>query len=109
MKSGAFTGAMSTRSARVELSHNGTLFLDEVGSLDLAVQSKLLQVLQDGTFIRVGGHEPRSIATRLVSASNSTFGTRSRTVPFVWTSSSALTRSLSTFRLYANGSQTSRS
>jgi two-component system response regulator AtoC len=48
----------------------GTLFLDEVGSLDLAVQSKLLQVLQDGTFVRVGGHEPRTIATRLVSASN---------------------------------------
>lgn len=67
---GAFTGAMSTKFGRVELSHNGTLFLDEVGSLDLGVQSKLLQVLQDGTFIRVGGHEPRSIATRLVSASN---------------------------------------
>src|SRR5579864_8062475 len=68
---GAFTGAMTTKLGRVEQSHNGTLFLDEVGSLDLAVQSKLLQVLQDGTFVRVGGHEPRSIATRLVSASNS--------------------------------------
>ncbi|WP_158790512.1 sigma-54-dependent Fis family transcriptional regulator [Granulicella sp. L60] len=68
---GAFTGAMSTKLGRVEQSHNGTLFLDEVGSLDLAVQSKLLQVLQDGTFVRVGGHEPRTIATRLVSASNS--------------------------------------
>jgi two-component system response regulator AtoC len=58
---GAFTGAMSTKLGRVEQSHLGTLFLDEVGSLDLAVQSKLLQVLQDGTFVRVGGHEPRSI------------------------------------------------
>jgi two-component system, NtrC family, response regulator AtoC len=67
---GAFTGAMSTKLGRVEQSHMGTLFLDEVGSLDLAVQSKLLQVLQDGTFVRVGGHEPRTIATRLVSASN---------------------------------------
>ena len=67
---GAFTGAMATKLGRVEQSHNGTLFLDEVGSLDLAVQSKLLQVLQDGTFIRVGGYEPRSISTRLVSASN---------------------------------------
>jgi two-component system, NtrC family, response regulator AtoC len=67
---GAFTGAMSTKLGRVEQSHNGTLFLDEVGSLDLGVQSKLLQVLQDGTFVRVGGHEPRSIATRLVPASN---------------------------------------
>jgi two-component system response regulator AtoC len=67
---GAFTGAMNTKLGRVEQAHNGTLFLDEVGSLDMAVQSKLLQVLQDGTFVRVGGHEPRSIATRLVSASN---------------------------------------
>ena len=67
---GAFTGAMSTKLGRVEQSHMGTLFLDEVGSLDLAVQSKLLQVLQDGTFVRVGSHEPRTIATRLVSASN---------------------------------------
>src|ERR1700731_3927335 len=68
---GAFTGPMSTKLGRVEQSDNGTLFLDEVGSLDLAVQSKLLQVLQDGTFVRVGGHEPRSIATRPVAASNS--------------------------------------
>lgn len=67
---GAFTGAMTTKLGRVEQAHNGTLFLDEVGSLDMSVQSKLLQVLQDGTFVRVGGHEPRSIATRLVSASN---------------------------------------
>ncbi|WP_263367327.1 sigma-54 interaction domain-containing protein [Edaphobacter bradus] len=68
---GAFTGAMATKLGRVEQAHMGTLFLDEVGSLDLGVQSKLLQVLQDGTFVRVGGHEPRSITTRLVSAANS--------------------------------------
>jgi two-component system response regulator AtoC len=67
---GAFTGAMSTKLGRVEQAHQGTLFLDEVGSLDLNVQSKLLQVLQDGTFVRVGGHDSRSIATRLVSAAN---------------------------------------
>ncbi|RSL17569.1 two-component system response regulator AtoC [Edaphobacter aggregans] len=67
---GAFTGAMSTKLGRVEQAHMGTLFLDEVGSLDLGVQSKLLQVLQDGTFVRVGGHEARTITTRLVSASN---------------------------------------
>ena len=67
---GAFTGAMSTKLGRVEQAHNGTLFLDEVGSLDLNVQSKLLQVLQDGTFTRVGGHESRSIMTRLVTAAN---------------------------------------
>jgi two-component system response regulator AtoC len=67
---GAFTGAMSTKQGRVEQAHLGTLFLDEVGSLDLAVQAKLLQVLQDGTFTRVGGHDPRTITTRLVSAAN---------------------------------------
>jgi two-component system, NtrC family, response regulator AtoC len=67
---GAFTGATGTKVGRVEQAHLGTLFLDEVGSLDLAVQSKLLQVLQDGTFVRVGGHESRSITTRLVSAAN---------------------------------------
>lgn len=67
---GAFTGAQTTKLGRVEQAHLGTLFLDEVGALDLGVQSKLLQVLQDGTFMRVGGHEPRSITTRLVSAAN---------------------------------------
>lgn len=67
---GAFTGALTTKLGRVEQAHLGTLFLDEVGSLDVAVQSKLLQVLQDGTFTRVGGHEARSITTRLVSVAN---------------------------------------
>jgi two-component system response regulator AtoC len=67
---GAFTGALSTKRGRVEEAHNGTLFLDEVGSLDLSAQSKLLQVLQDGSFVRVGGHETRTIQTRLVSCAN---------------------------------------
>src|ERR1700735_4199009 len=67
---GAFTGAMTTKLGRVEQAHMGTLFLDEVGSLDLMVQSKLLQVLQDGTFVRVGGHTTLTIETRLVSVAN---------------------------------------
>jgi two-component system response regulator AtoC len=67
---GAFTGANTTKRGRVEQAHEGTLFLDEVGSLDMAVQSKLLQVLQDGTFMRVGGHETQRIQTRLISAAN---------------------------------------
>ncbi len=67
---GAFTGAHTTKRGRVEQAHMGTLFLDEVGSLDLMVQSKLLQVLQDGTFVRVGGHSTLAIETRLVSAAN---------------------------------------
>jgi two-component system response regulator AtoC len=67
---GAFTGAHSTKRGRVEQAHGGTLLLDEVGSLDLAVQSKLLQVLQDGSFMRVGGHETRTIQTRVISVAN---------------------------------------
>ena len=73
---GAFTGAMGTKTGRVEQAHQGTLFLDEVGSLEMGVQSKLLQVLQDGTFMRVGGHEPRNIDTRLVSVANSDLRTQ---------------------------------
>jgi two-component system response regulator AtoC len=67
---GAFTGAYATKRGRVELAHQGTLFLDEVGSLDLSAQAKLLQVLQDGTFMRVGGQESRRVDTRLVCAAN---------------------------------------
>ena len=48
----------------------GTLFLDEVGGLDMSIQAKLLQVLQDGSFMRVGAQEPRSVKTRLVCAAN---------------------------------------
>ena len=66
---GAFTGAYSTKQGRVELAHMGTMFLDEVGSLDMTVQAKLLQLLQDGSFTRVGGQEARSVDTRIISAS----------------------------------------
>jgi len=67
---GAFTGANSTRHGRLEQADGGTLLLDEVGSLDIGVQSKLLQVLQDGSFLRVGGHETHSIRTRILSLAN---------------------------------------
>jgi two-component system response regulator AtoC len=67
---GAFTGANSTKPGRVEFAHQGTLFLDEIGSLDPSVQIKLLQLLQEGTYFRVGGQEARHIDTRLISAAN---------------------------------------
>ena len=67
---GAFTGAAMTKRGRVELADGGTLFLDEVASLDLSVQAKLLQLLQDGSFMRVGGQETRSIDVRLISTAN---------------------------------------
>jgi two-component system response regulator AtoC len=67
---GAFTGAYSNRRGLVELADGGTLFLDDVGSLDLSVQAKLLQVLQDGSFLRVGGYGTRKIDARIVSSAN---------------------------------------
>ena len=67
---GAFTGAYATKRGRVELAHMGTLFLDEIGDLDLSAQAKLLQMLQDGSFMRVGGQESRRVNTRLVSAAS---------------------------------------
>jgi two-component system, NtrC family, response regulator AtoC len=67
---GAFTGAYVTKRGRLEVAHKGTLFLDEVGSLDMAAQAKLLQVLQDGSFMRVGAQESRRVDTRLICAAN---------------------------------------
>src|ERR1700719_4683620 len=51
---GAFTGADSVKPGRIELAHRGTLFLDEIGEMDPSLQAKLLQVLQDGEFNRIG-------------------------------------------------------
>jgi len=67
---GAFTGAYVTKRGRVEMAHMGTLFLDEIGDLDLSVQAKLLQMLQDGSFMRVGGQELKKVNVRLVSAAS---------------------------------------
>jgi len=67
---GSFTGAVGTKPGRVELAHSGTLFLDEIGELDMAVQSKLLQVLQDGQFSRLGGQEDKKVNVRFIFATN---------------------------------------
>lgn len=67
---GAFTGAIARRAGRFEDSHESTLFLDEVGDLPASVQVKLLRVLQDGTFSRVGSNEVLSTDVRIVTATN---------------------------------------
>ncbi|MDY6879513.1 MAG: sigma 54-interacting transcriptional regulator [Desulfatiglans sp.] len=67
---GAFTGAIRDKKGRFELAHKGTLFLDEVADLPKSVQSKLLRVLQEGSFERVGGEETISVDVRLISATN---------------------------------------
>jgi two-component system response regulator AtoC len=67
---GAFTGAYGTKPGRVEMAHRGTLFLDEISELDLALQSKLLQLLQDGQFCRIGAQEDKKVEVRVVCATN---------------------------------------
>jgi DNA-binding NtrC family response regulator len=67
---GAFTGATGRRSGRVEAAGAGTLFLDEIGDLDPALQTKLLRVVQEGTFERVGGNEPQEARARIIAATN---------------------------------------
>jgi DNA-binding NtrC family response regulator len=67
---GAFTGAVSAKPGRFELADGGTLFLDEVGELPRDMQVKLLRVLQDGTFERVGGIRSQTVDVRLVAATN---------------------------------------
>jgi formate hydrogenlyase transcriptional activator len=67
---GAFTGAVATRRGRFELAHTGTLFLDEIGDLPAEVQAKLLRVLQEGEFQRVGSSESRKVDVRIVAATH---------------------------------------
>jgi two-component system, NtrC family, response regulator AtoC len=67
---GAFTGAYGSKPGRVEMAHRGTLFLDEVGELEPALQAKLLQLLQDGQFCRIGAQEDMRVEVRIVCATN---------------------------------------
>jgi len=67
---GAFTGAVRDKKGRFEMTDGGTLFLDEVAELPKAVQAKLLRVLQEGTFERVGGEEQISVNVRIITATN---------------------------------------
>jgi two-component system, NtrC family, response regulator AtoC len=67
---GAFTGAVVEREGKLELADGGTLFLDEVGETPVALQPKLLRVLQDGVVERVGSNRRREVSIRLVSATN---------------------------------------
>ncbi len=67
---GAFTGAFGSKPGRVELAHRGTLFLDEISELDPSLQSKLLQLLQDGQFCRIGAQEDKKVEVRVVCATN---------------------------------------
>ncbi len=67
---GAFTGAYSRKIGLVEMAHNGTLLLDEIGELSLTMQAKLLRFIQEGEIYRVGGKDPVKVNVRLLSATN---------------------------------------
>jgi two-component system response regulator AtoC len=67
---GAFTGAVREKPGKFELADGGTLFLDEIGDLDVALQSKLLHLLQEGEICRLGGGAPRRIDARIIAATN---------------------------------------
>ncbi len=67
---GAFTGAQALRQGRFEQAHGGTLFLDEIGDMPAELQTRLLRVLADGTFYRVGGRDPVKVDVRIVAATH---------------------------------------
>lgn len=67
---GAFTGADGKKLGLVELAHGGTLFLDEIAELDFGLQSKLLQLLQDGQFYPIGGQREKQVEVRFICATN---------------------------------------
>lgn len=67
---GAFTGAGALRQGRFEQADNGTLFMDEIGDMPAELQTRLLRVLADGEFYRVGGHTPIKVDVRIIAATN---------------------------------------
>ena len=79
---GAFTGAQSQRKGRFEQANQGTLFLDEIGDMPADLQTRLLRVLSDGHFYRVGGHEPIKADVRIIAATHQNLEARVRNGDF---------------------------
>ena len=79
---GAFTGAIRDKKGRFELADGGTIFLDEIGDISLAMQVKLLRVLQEGTFERLGAENTLKVDVRVISATNKNLATEIRTGHF---------------------------
>ena len=75
---GAFTGAQATRRGRFEQAEDGTLFLDEIGDMPFDLQTRLLRVLSDGHFYRVGGHQPLKANVRVIAATHQNLEQRVR-------------------------------
>ena len=79
---GAFTGASQSRKGRFEQADGGTLFLDEIGDMPFDLQTRLLRVLADGTFYRVGGHTPVRVDVRIIAATHQDLEARVRAGQF---------------------------
>ncbi len=79
---GAFTGAVQARKGRFEQAAGGTLFLDEIGDMPAALQTRLLRVLSDGTFYRVGGHAPLRADVRILAATHQNLAIKVRNGSF---------------------------
>ena len=79
---GSFTGAVRQKAGRFEDAHHGTLFLDEIGELSPALQVKLLQVIEEKTFTRVGGNQPITVDVRILAATNRDLEEMARTKQF---------------------------
>src|SRR4029077_1143402 len=75
---GAFTGAQSMRRGRFEQADGGSLFLDEIGDMPFDLQTRLLRVLSDGQFYRVGGHQPLKANVRVIAATHQNLEERVR-------------------------------
>src|SRR5262249_37334779 len=67
---GSFTGAVQTKTGLLEIGHKGTVFLDEIGDMDIQVQPKLLKALEDKTFRRLSGTQERMVDVRLIAATH---------------------------------------
>ena len=72
---GAFTGALARQAGRFEIADGSTIFLDEIGELPLELQPKLLRVLQEGEFERLGGSRTIKVDARVIAATNRPLGT----------------------------------
>ena len=79
---GAFTGATTAKAGLIEVAHRGTVFLDEIGDLDIAVQPKLLKVLEEKRFRRVGDVRERTVDVRFIAAANQDLATRAEEKTF---------------------------
>jgi two-component system, NtrC family, response regulator AtoC len=75
-KKGAFTGAQNNKLGLIELANNGTFFVDEVGDMDLAIQSKILRVLETGSFLKVGDTKETKVDVRFIFATNNDLKTK---------------------------------